>query len=116
MRAIYGTTATTSVAEDGRTVCRTRRRCSEMAWQMVGGDVMRCLLCDAEMILVNVVQDDTMAVTGFEHRTFMCSSCHDVERRLVFVGAAEAILVSATPSIDSEPSDSGPVPPLDTTP
>jgi hypothetical protein len=74
---------------------------------------MRCLLCDAEMILMNVVQDDTMLVAGFEHRTFMCSSCHDVERRLVFVGAAEAIPVPATPSIAGEQS---PVPPPDTTP
>jgi hypothetical protein len=53
---------------------------------------MRCLACGANMILVNVVRDDTMAVAGFEHRTFMCSECHDVERRLAFnkVGAQEA--------------------------
>jgi hypothetical protein len=25
-----------------------------------------------------------MAVPGFEHHTFACSECHDVERRLVF--------------------------------
>jgi hypothetical protein len=42
------------------------------------------MACGAEMILMNVVQDDTMAVPGFEHHTFMCSACHDVERRLVF--------------------------------
>jgi len=36
------------------------------------------------MILMKVVQDDTMAVPGFEHRTFMCSACDDIERRLVF--------------------------------
>jgi hypothetical protein len=45
---------------------------------------MRCLACGANMILVNVVRDDTMAVAGFEHHTFMCSECHDVERRLAF--------------------------------
>jgi hypothetical protein len=45
---------------------------------------MRCLACGAEMILMNVVPDDTMAVHGFEHHTFMCSQCRDVERRLVF--------------------------------
>jgi hypothetical protein len=45
---------------------------------------MRCLACDAEMILMKVVKDDTMAVPGFEHHSFMCSACHDVERRLVF--------------------------------
>ena len=45
---------------------------------------MRCLACNAEMILRKVVQDDTMAVPGFEHHTFMCSACHDVEQHLVF--------------------------------
>jgi hypothetical protein len=42
---------------------------------------MRCKACDAEMILLNVVQD-TMAVPGFKYDTFMCSKCHDIERRL----------------------------------
>lgn len=46
---------------------------------------MRCMACGAEMILTNVVQDETMAVPGFEHQTFMCSECQDVERRLVFI-------------------------------
>ena len=43
---------------------------------------MRCKACDAEMILLNVVQD-TMAVPGFKHDTFMCSECHDIVRRIV---------------------------------
>jgi len=46
---------------------------------------MRCMACGAEMILMNVIQDETMPVPGFEHRTFMCSECHDVERRLAFI-------------------------------
>ena len=45
---------------------------------------MRCMVCGTEMILMNVVQDDTMAVLGFEHHTFMCSECHYIDRRLVF--------------------------------
>ena len=45
---------------------------------------MRCMACGAEMILTNVVQDDTIGVPGFEHQTFMCSKCHDLERRFVF--------------------------------
>ena len=45
---------------------------------------MHCMACGVEMILMKVVQDDTMAMPGFEHHTFMCSACHDVERRLVF--------------------------------
>jgi hypothetical protein len=36
------------------------------------------------MLLMQSVQDETMAVAGFEHHTFMCSSCHDIEHRLVF--------------------------------
>jgi len=42
------------------------------------------MACGAEMILMNVVRDDAMAVPGFEHHTFACSECQDVERRLVF--------------------------------
>jgi hypothetical protein len=45
---------------------------------------MRCMVCGAEMILTNVVQDDTMEVAGFDHHTFTCSECQDVEERLVF--------------------------------
>jgi hypothetical protein len=45
---------------------------------------MRCMACGGEMILMKVVQDDTMAVPGFEHRTFICSECDDEEQRLVF--------------------------------
>ena len=46
---------------------------------------MLCMACGAEMILTNVVQDETMAVPGFEHHTFMCSECQDIERRFVFM-------------------------------
>ena len=45
---------------------------------------MRCMACGAEMILMGVNRDDTMAVLGFEHHTFRCSACHETERRLVF--------------------------------
>jgi hypothetical protein len=46
---------------------------------------MRCMVCGAEMILTNVVRDDAMALLGFERHSFRCSSCHDVDRRLVFI-------------------------------
>jgi len=64
---------------------------------------MRCMACGAEMIVMNTVQDDTMAVPGFEHHTFMCSACHDVERRLVFTrdmtpSTAEPVPAHAAPS------------------
>jgi hypothetical protein len=45
---------------------------------------MRCLMCGAEMILMKMVKDETMMVSGFEHHTYMCSVCNDIERRFVF--------------------------------
>jgi hypothetical protein len=42
------------------------------------------MACDGEMILMQVVRDDTMPVPGFEYHTFTCADCDDVERRLVF--------------------------------
>jgi hypothetical protein len=37
---------------------------------------MHCAACDAELILTNVVPENTVAVRGFEHHTFSCSGCH----------------------------------------
>jgi hypothetical protein len=45
---------------------------------------MRCIMCGAEMILMKVVKDETMMVSGFEHHTYMCSVCNDIEQRFVF--------------------------------
>ncbi len=45
---------------------------------------MRCMACGAEMILMKVVEDETMPVPGFERHAYMCSACHDTEQRLVF--------------------------------
>ena len=52
---------------------------------------MRCTACSAELILTNVVPDETVAVRGVEHHTFVCSACHVTERRVVFIkGGREA--------------------------
>ena len=48
---------------------------------------MRCLACGAEMDLIEVVPDDTKMVRGYEHQTWQCSSCSEIERRLVFNGS-----------------------------
>ena len=45
---------------------------------------MHCIACDAELILTNVVPENTVAVRGFEHHTFICSGCHSTVRRVVF--------------------------------
>jgi hypothetical protein len=71
--------------------------------------VMHCLRCNAEMTLMDVVRDVTMVVAGFEHHTFMCSSCHYVEWRLVFVRGEEP--APATQSIVGTQGCSGSVPP-----
>jgi len=77
---------------------------------------MHCILCDGEMVLMNVVQVDTMLVAGFEHRTFMCSSCQDVERRHVFVGVTQTTVLTAPPFITDELSERVPAPPTATKP
>jgi hypothetical protein len=46
---------------------------------------MHCTACDAELILTNVVPENTVAVRGFEHHTFSCSGCHSTVRRVVFM-------------------------------
>ena len=61
---------------------------------------MRCLICDAEMILIKAVSDESVAVPGFERHTLQCSSCGDVEERLVFSaksGEAGEMLMRSTP-------------------
>ena len=50
---------------------------------------MRCLVCNAEMVLMEAVLADPTILPGFEHRTFSCSACRDIERRLVFTGASQ---------------------------
>ena len=45
---------------------------------------MRCVTCGTEMHLVEVAQDNTKMVRGYEHHVFVCSGCGEVERRLVF--------------------------------
>ena len=66
---------------------------------------MRCMACGAKMALMNVVQDDTMAVPGFEHHTFMCSGCGDVEQRLVFAEPGEPGPSHAAPPMPAKPAE-----------
>ena len=43
------------------------------------------MACDADMILMKVKRTETMRLLGFEHHAFMCSKCHQVKWRLVFI-------------------------------
>jgi hypothetical protein len=78
-------------------------------------EYMRCAACGAEAILMTVVRDDTMAVLGFEHHTFRCSGCRNVERCLVFIRhgretAAESLPMDlAPPIVPASPAPASPV-------
>jgi hypothetical protein len=38
----------------------------------------------ADMILLKVIADETMPVSGFQRHAYMCSLCHDTEQRFFF--------------------------------
>ena len=48
---------------------------------------MLCWECGAEMTLVQVAEDTTMPVPGFEHQTWQCSGCSVLEQRMTFTRA-----------------------------
>jgi len=47
---------------------------------------MQCLACraDNKMLLIDVVADDTTKEPVIERKTYMCSECRHIARRLVF--------------------------------
>ena len=62
---------------------------------------MLCLACGAEMRLVEVVEDTTMLVSGYEHQTWQCSGCSSVEQRMTFTrkkGQTRRAPVEAAPT------------------
>src|SRR5262245_25421066 len=64
---------------------------------------MRCVTCGAEMILVSVVPDETMIVSGFERYTMQCLGCGETEQRFLFKGASGgAAQTEAQPAIAEE--------------
>jgi hypothetical protein len=71
---------------------------------VIGVRAMRCMACGAEMILTNVVEDNTMAVTGFEHRTFVCSECQDMEQPWCSRNRVARAILSLWPSRRRHPS------------
>jgi hypothetical protein len=60
---------------------------------------MLCLDCGAEMRLVEVVEDTTMLVSGYEHQTWQCSDCSSIEQRMTFTRKR-----TLTPSVTIEPA------------
>jgi hypothetical protein len=82
-----------------------------------------CLECGGEMSLVQVIQDTTMLVPGYEHHTWRCSHCSRVEKRMTFtrvptqvpvMEAAVAVELTET-ALQTVPGDLIPVGMLQTT-
>ena len=71
---------------------------------MLGVSIMRCIACGAEMRLMEVVEDNTMMVPGYEHHIFMCTFCPEVERRLTFRSQNAQDAPDATPVSPASPS------------
>jgi hypothetical protein len=51
---------------------------------------MKCFICGSEMCLDPTAGEESVSVSGFEHRSFRCPSCGDVEQRLVFRAERDA--------------------------
>ena len=65
---------------------------------------MRCMICGAEMTLIGVVEDDTFKlVRGFEHHTYMCPKCGDIERRFAFDKHSKEPNTEAVPILSPPP-------------
>ena len=45
---------------------------------------MLCLMCGTEMVLIDVVKDKAITVRGFEHQTYKCPKCHEIDGRFAF--------------------------------
>jgi hypothetical protein len=63
---------------------------------------MQCLACraDNKMFLVDVVRDDAMRVPVIERRTYICSQCRHIARRLAFSSTTMPITL---PTISTPP-------------
>ena len=63
---------------------------------------MHCLVCGSEMRLDQVAGNESVPVSGFEHRTFRCPSCGDIEQRLAFSQPRDAGFAESSGEIESE--------------
>ena len=80
---------------------------------------MLCLACGAEMILVQVVKDTTMLVSGYEHHTWQCSGCSTIEQRMTFTREktpTQTASVEPTQTVAVEPTQAAPVEPTQAAP
>jgi hypothetical protein len=69
---------------------------------------MRCISCGAEMRVAQTDKDDNMMVAGYMHQRLECTSCHEVETRMVFDRDTAAPPNLPVPATLPAPADIGP--------
>jgi hypothetical protein len=69
---------------------------------------MRCMACGAEMRLLQVVRDNRLMLSGYEHHRLQCASCGETEQRFVF--SRESVHVEPVPIPTSRLSMMPPAP------
>ncbi len=67
------------------------------------------MVYNSEMLLIEAVQADANTLPGSQRHTFLCSSCHDVERRLVFTGV-KTITATVRPDLSARNVSAGGAP------
>jgi hypothetical protein len=75
---------------------------------------MLCLECGTEMRLVQVVEDTTMLVSGYEHHTWQCPGCSTIERRTIFTREktpTPRVTIEPTHTIRAKPAPTVPIEP-----
>jgi hypothetical protein len=75
---------------------------------------MLCLACGEEMRLVQVTNDTTMPVSGYEHHMWQCSACSTVEQRMTFSGqkiSTQTELLEPIQSVSAPPTQAMPLEP-----
>ena len=73
---------------------------------------MLCLACGEEMRLVQVTNDTTMLVSGYEHHMWQCSACSTLEQRMTFSRqkkSTQTELLEPIQSVSAPPTQAVPV-------
>jgi len=75
---------------------------------------MLCLACGEEMRLVQVTNDTTMLVSGYEHHMWQCSACSTLEQRMTFSRqkkSTQTELLEPIQSVSASPTQAAPLDP-----
>ena len=68
---------------------------------------MRCLTCGLNMQVVQVEKDNTLLVPGYEHHTWRCEGCGEVERRMTFIPEKKQVETMSHPAMPADNFEAG---------